>query len=228
MARIINNIGGFPALVPEGSGRITNTDPIGVYPESTLSLPWLVDPKVSWIAYNCQLEVDLDSGKALHKTLPQSDPQADTLASIDINSTGFDTAKGGVSLESNNTQDSDIIQRMASSTYRFTLRGSGLRLGYQIPIPGLVSVGGNDAVPVYPQRGYNRIAGNWSGVPLFFAVWELHYVVTGPLSSGEGQIAPVPPNPAYHINADQQLPTTITLPWSVRDQSATTSPPPGG
>ncbi len=204
------------------AGGVPSINPERTFPEDALSLPWTTDPATSWIDYRCWVEVLLDPGMALHKPLPQSNPAVDTLASAFITDADFDKNIGGVNLASS-SRAVDIIQRMASSTYRFILKGFGLRAGYTIPVPGIRSVGGIPAVPDFPQwTSGNVLVGNWSGIPMFFCEWELHYIVSqsphGTRSPGNpdaatGPVAaPIPPNPAQHIRGDAELPAGISLP----------------
>lgn len=189
-------------------------------PETNWTLPWGLVPEFSWLGFRCWTDVELDPGMVLHKPLPQTNPQPDTLAKTNCQSPTLDTdtfSGGGVNLSSRSTAV-DVVQRMASSTYRYILRGYGLRAGYQIPIPGLYLVNGIKPVPVWPQRATNYVVGNFSGVPIWFAIWELHYVVTEAVGAGSGQPQlPVPFNPALHIRSDAQLPTEIALPLSLAD-----------
>jgi hypothetical protein len=200
-----------------------DSDNAAQHPEDLVSLPWGVDPKVSWLDYNCWVEISLDAGMALHKILPQDDPDVDTLALLDMNASNLDTFKptnGGVNLASNSDAE-DIIQRMASSTYTFVLRGYGQRVGYQIPIPGITAVGAQNAVPGQVQRAYNKIIGNMMGVPVWFAEWWLEYIISGPIGPSPDPL--IPSNPAFHIGPDAVLPLSILVPRAGIDQAAINS-----
>lgn len=202
----------------------------GVQPETRLQLPWALNPETSWLDYRCWLENMLDPGMVLHKPLPQKASTPDDLGSVAMDDGGIDKARGGVSLTG--TGVLDVIQRMATSTYAFALKGWGLRVGFEIPIPRLVSVGGVDAVPGI-QRAYNMIVGNFAGVPVFYAQWNLEYMISsspGVSSPGLGGAslvgAPVPFNPALHIRPDAELPEGIDFPDSQTDQNSTPAAPP--
>ena len=201
-------------------GFVKNLDNQSVAPEDNVSLPWIFDPENTWLDYRCALEVRLDAGLALHKPLPQQNPAFDTLASVELGTPDQATnGKLGVNLLST-SKAVDVIQRMASSTYTFVLRGFGLRVGYQVPVPGLVSVGDQTAYPVGEQyTSGNVLVGNMiGGIPVFYCEWELPYAVT---QAPNLVNAPVPPNPALHINADVQLPIVVLLPSTPIDQNAT-------
>lgn len=197
---------------------ISDTDP-GTVLETDFLLPWVSDPATSWMDYQNELQCYLDAGLVLHKSLPQRVQTVDTLASSFLTDSGMDTNVKGMNLVSHG-QFTDSVQRMATSTYRFVLKGFGKRAGYPIPVPGLKSVAG---VPAYPDelqwsRG-NVVIGNFSGIPIFFNQWELWYFVTIPPKT---QQVP-PPNLAQHIRADAKLPKGMQAPFSLQDQQAKTT-----
>jgi hypothetical protein len=206
-----------PFLSEVVPGKEPNSAAKNQFPEGAITLPWGIDPATSWLDYRCWVECHLDAGMALHKPLPQSNPAVDTLASVGIADINADklTTDSGVNLDSLAGQN-DVIQRMASSTYRFVLLGWGLRVGYQIPIPGIIKIGNVVPVPGRIQRAYNVVVSNFAGIPTWFATWELHYLVTG--LPAESQ-APVPFNPALHVRPDAQLPKSVKLPWTQPDQA---------
>src|SRR5215469_15045523 len=124
----------------------------GTNPEKGYALPWGLNAAASWMDYSIWIEVILDPGLALHKPLPQYNTPADTLAVIGVQDPNADIAipaqGSGVNLVSQ-SQSVDVVQRMASPTYHFVLSGFAVRAGWQIPIPGLVSIGGVPCVPIY-------------------------------------------------------------------------------
>lgn len=220
----------FPLVTeqfPGGSGRtgdggpVTNT-PLPDSVNDKLFFPWAIDPEATWLSYNCDLEVVLDPGSALHKPLPQSYPDWDTLAGIDITSEAFASSTAGINLNSH-SRAVDIIQRMASSTYRFILRGQSLRAAYRVNIPGIARIQSAGpvvrAVPTYPQQARHQLAGNLlGGIPLWYATWELHYLLTVSPKATSPAMVPAVPNPAAHIRPDAQLPTVVRAPFLVPDQ----------
>ena len=69
------------------------------------------------------------------------------------------------------------------------MTGYAVRLGFEVPIPQLVTVGGQTAVQTDRRAGQGTIAGI-GGLPVFFAYWEIDYDLPGsPTDIG------VPPNP---------------------------------
>lgn len=188
----------------------------GQLAELGVQLPWVKDPEYSYLVYDCWVECVLDPGIALHRPLPQSPSPIDTLASADVAviASSLDTTHGVN--HASQGRFTDIAQRMANSEYRFILHGFALRAGYKVPIPGLKSVAGVPAIPDYPQRAYNKIVDNCSGIPLFLAEWELHYFVLLPPTSEQLP----PPNIADHIRPDVKLPEGMNVPLSQVDQNA--------
>ena len=208
-----------PSLVKVESAPPSHTADTAIFPEAGISLPWGVNPVASWVDYRCWVEVALDAGMALHKPLPQTAQPVDTLASVGINDANLDSVikpLGGVNMVSG-FRGADVIQRMATSTYRFILRGWGVRAGYQIPIPGIVAIGNSPVTPERIQRAGNVIVGNFAGIPIWLAFWEIHYIVAFPPQGSQAQ-APIPTNVAQHITPDAKLPATVKLPWTQPDQ----------
>jgi hypothetical protein len=218
----------FPFLADDYQGAldddVPNKDNKDILPEKALPLPYLADPAASYLDYRCWVECVLDAGMVLHKSLPQKQASVDTLASDFIDNKLLDqNKKSGVNIKPA-AQTVDTIQRMATSTYRFVLKGYGIRIGYQIPIPGLKSVGGMTAVPQGEQRAYNALAGYaLGGIPIWFARWEISYVLVG---TPTGTTAPIPPNLGAHIYPNTPLPQTVALPQTPIDMSAVASPGP--
>ncbi len=193
------------------------------HPERGVLLPWLFDPAVSWLDMVPELICYLDSGMVVHWPLPQYDTPADSLGVQDVFARKFGYRTDGVNLESA-SRDQGVVQRMAVSKYRFCLRGWARRVGYQIPIPKLVTVGGSPAIPddEQPQRAANVILGNWCGIPIWFARWELWYTVAVPPTAAQDP----PPNLAQHMSAETGLVKGAQSPVSVPDSTSVKTAPP--
>lgn len=204
---------------------VSDFDPYGNTLEKGVLLP-TPGGNATWVHYENTIYCVLDSGIVTHRTLPQFNTAPDTLASCMITDTNIDKITGkGVNTKSVD-QFADVVQRMAHSQYRFCMKGEAMRVGEQVPIPGLKLVGGVSAIPHdnNPQWAYNKIAGNYSGVILWYAEWELWYTVAVPPRS---QQLP-PPNLAQHIAADSPYPTGgIQAPISQPDDNAQTNNPVG-
>jgi len=179
--------------------------------------------KESWLYYDVELSCRLDSGIVVHRRLPQVDNTADSLASCIITDPNIDAITGrGVNLISHDNF-TDVVQRMAHSQYWFNLNGQAMRVGNQIPIPGIRSIGGKVAVPhdANPQWAYNKIVGNYSGVILWYAKWSLWYTLT---SAPTAQQVP-PQNLAMRIQGDAKTPDGILAPFTLPDDNAVATDP---
>ena len=123
----------------------------GAVIEKGVLLPWPKNPLVSWVYYDCTVGVMLDSGIAVHNRLPQVNNAPDTLSMCDLNNPRLNAiATGGVNLKCNN-QYTDIMQRMGHARYWFRLWGQALRIGKQVPIPGIRNHRRRAGHPLRPQ-----------------------------------------------------------------------------
>lgn len=187
--------------------------------ERNAKIPWSSDPAGSYAYYECCIEVMLDSGIVVHNRLPTVNGTPDTLASALIDDANLDRiVNTGVNLRSSD-QYVDIVQRMGHSRYWFRLWGQAIRIGYQVPIPGIRYIGGALAIPYdkNPQWAFNRIApgGNYGGVVVWHARWSLWYTVATPPSAN-----PLPAvDLAARVSNQTPLPGTdgLQAPWSRAD-----------
>ena len=187
--------------------------------EDGLLLAWPQDNSASWIYYDCTVGVMADSGIVVHNRLPQIDRRADTLGSCDYNDPKLEERTGGVNLQCLD-QYTDIVQRMGHTRYWFRLWGQALRIGQQVPIPSLKTIGGVPAIPydANPQWAYNRIAPsvNYGGIILWHAVWSLWYTTAVPPRNNYIPVA----DPAAHLNVNAKIPTDgIQAPYSQPDDN---------
>lgn len=202
----------------------SNVDP-GSFAERGVLLPWPSDPKASWVYYDCTLGVMLDSGIVVHNRLPQVDNTPDTLAMCDLDDSKLDEiSTGGVNLKCRD-QYEDIVQRMGHARYWFRLWGQALRIGHQVPIPGIKKIGGIDAIPYdrNPQWAFNRIfpGCNYGGVILWHAAWSLWYTTAQPPRT---QHIPTV-DPSAHISGTVKPPDGMQAPWSREDVNSEKTPP---
>lgn len=213
VARGLPAKGAFQAGVSDVDG--------GAFLEQGVLLPAATDPAGSYVYYDCTVTMMLDSGIVVHNRLPQVDNAPDTLASAMLDDTGLDTITGvGVNLKCRD-QYTDIVQRMGHARYWFRLWGQALRVAYQIPIPGIKSVGGVAVTPhdANPQMAYNRIfpGGNYGGLALWHAAWSLWYTTTVPPTDNAFPTA----DAAAHISGSAPVPQGIQAPYSQPDSNAT-------
>lgn len=209
---------------------VSNVDPSSPGGEEKgFLLPYPSDPGSSWVYYECHIEAFLDSGIVVHNRLPQVDHTPDTLSSCDYADSRLadlgTVNADGVNLRSNDDY-TDIVQRMAHSRYWFRLYGQALRVGHQVPIPRIVSIGGVPVVPydAKPQWAFNKIApgGNYSGFILWQASWSLWYTTAVPPRTN---IIPAN-NPAAAIDSATPPPSAVQSPYDQPDDSAVPAAPP--
>lgn len=193
--------------------------------EQGIVIPWSRDPAASYLYYDCTVGALLDSGIVVHNRLPQyNGPITDTLATIPIDDPRLDVVTSfGVNLRCRD-QYQDIIQRMGHSRYWFRIWGQALRAGYQVPIPGIKTIGGVPAIPHdnNPQWAFNKIlpGGNYSGVILWHARWSLWYTIVVPPVSTDDKLATLVADPSAHIRGDAALPVGMQSPFSQADDNA--------
>lgn len=219
-----NILKGLPVNSPYQAG-VSDVDTPNPVIETGEFLPWPSDPASSWVYFECAVGTILDNGIVVHNRLPQVNNRYDTLAATNIDDPNFaNMTSTGVNLNCSD-QYTDIIQRMGHSRYWFRLWGQALRVGHKVPIPGLKSIGGVQAIPYdkNPQWAFNRIfpGGNYSGVILWHAAWSLWYTTAVPPTT---QYIPTL-EPAAHINGDISLPSNIQSPYSQPDDNSVLSTP---
>ena len=200
---------------------ISNQDNGATPIEKEILLPTPTE-RATWVYYDVALGCALDSGIVVHRRLPQVDNEADTLASCVITDPNIDVLTGrGVNLKSNDAFE-DIVQRMAHSRYWFKLWGQAMRVGEQIPIPGLKTIGSVKAIPhdQNPQWAYNKIVGNYSGQVLWYAQWSLWYT----LASAPTTQQDPPQNLAQHTDGKSY--DGLQAPVSKPDDNAMAQGPP--
>lgn len=188
--------------------------------ENSVLLPVPSDANATWLYYDCNVGVVLDSGIVIHNRLPQVNNATDTLGVVNFDDPKMDEYTGlGINLKCND-QYRDIVQRMGHARYWFRLWGMALRVGYQIPIPILKSVGGVPAIPYdkNPQWAVCGIApgGNFSGVVLWRAQWSLWYTTISPPVN-----MTIPTSdPSAHISGVPPMPKGMQAPYSRPDDNA--------
>ena len=198
--------------------------------EQGIQLPWSKSPSASYFYYECTVGALLDSGIVVHNRLPQyNGPFNDTLATIPIDDPRLDLVTTfGVNLRCRD-QYQDVIQRMAHSRYWFRIWGQALRAGYQVPIPGIKTIGGAVAIPHdnNPQWAFNRImpGGNYSGVIMWHAMWSLWYTIVVPPTSTDDKEAMLVADPSAHISGNAALPSGMQAPYSQANDNAQSSGP---
>lgn len=216
-----NTAVGIPPTSPIEQG-ISNFDD-NLLVEDGILIPSVPDPVGSYVYYDCTVGVMLDSGMVVYNRLPQVNNAADTIAAALFSSPNLDQITGpGVNITCQD-QYQDILQRMGHARYWFRLWGQALRIGYQVPIPAIKTVGGVPVVPYdkNPQWGFNRIfpGGNYGGLILWHAQWSLWYTTLVPPVN---QSIPAADLQGHVLGTQQQPQDGIQSPWSQADDEATT------
>ncbi len=224
-----NTASGIPKNSPYKVG-VSDVDSVTPVIEQGVLVPWPSNPSASWVYFDCAVGVMLDSGIVVHHRLPQVDNAPDTISTMTLDNPNFSiTTAAGVNLKCRD-QYTDIVQRMGHARYWFRLWGQALRVGYQVPIPGLRTIGGVPAIPYdqNPQWGYNRVfpGGNYSGAVLWHAEWSLWYTTAvQPFNSGDLPAVDF----AAHITGKVPVPDSkgVQVPYSALDDNAVASKPAG-
>jgi hypothetical protein len=189
--------------------------------EADAGLLYVGDPVGSFRYFECQVGVMLDSGIVVHNQLPQVNNAPDTLAATDLDSDGYPFVTNlGVSLKCKD-QYADIVQRMGHARYWFRIWGRAARVGYQVPIPGIRTIGGVPAIPYdkNPQWACNSIVpgGNFGGVIMWRAEWSLWYTTAVPPTSSA---IPAADPTAQVVGSPDPPPAEMEVPVSLPDDSA--------
>lgn len=118
----------------------------------------------SWLAYDSHVAV-WRSRAVVHQAVLQSP---------EINDPTYDQADtGGLNYPTVGGTD-DIIQRSGRARYQASLVGYAARAGYPIPKPAVNTIG----TAVAHESGgqfLQKIVGNWLGVPIYAATWDIVY-----------------------------------------------------
>lgn len=216
--------------LPEGSAfqvGATDVDP-GLLVERDIDMPFVSSAEASWVYFDCSIGAMLDSGIVVHNRLPQVNRAHDTLARTTLNSVDLDKLiEPGVNLRCQD-QYKDIVQRMGHARYWFRIWGRALRIGYQIPIPGIKMIGGVPAIPHdnNPQWAYNSIVpgGNYGGAILWRAEWSLWYTTAEPPLGQQVAGNQIPAaDPSAHISIATPTRRGTQSPYSQPDDSSVLS-----
>jgi hypothetical protein len=177
-------------------------------------------PVNSWLYYQCGTRIETESGTVVGVTLPvaplvpgqsSSNQQWDAMNSPAV-PTGsqqgspfppladvISQAQGGNQSQnpqqSNNLVSEVFVQQRVSPIIYVFLEGEAIRMGYQIPIPTILSVNGSSVVMCnrsdMGEGFWQRIVGQ-NIAPVYGAKWKLRFVLSGRFPTTS---VPVPPNP---------------------------------
>lgn len=216
-----NAANGLPSgtTTPRQAG-VSDGDDGGV-PELKLALPFVGNPQATYLHWECVPEIRLSSGLALHRPLPQRQYAADSLSRADVYGNNPSGDSGESVNVSSRGQWTDYLQRCANSEYRFRLYGRAWRVALPVAIPGLVRFSNLVFTPDRQKVTGPSLVGNLSGFPVFYADWDLWYVITTQPRVANFQ---APPNLAARVRGDQQLPSGVPVPYSPADDNSVPGP----
>lgn len=144
------------------------------------------DPKNSWLKYTNRIQTYRDRAVVRQRILQAKD---DDQLPFEVNGTTgmVYPASGGID---------DVIQEGARGSYYVTMIGRAARAGWEIPRPKYATVGTIAATEIGGEFE-QAITGNWFGVPIYQAVWNLRYAL--PNSPGSVKLLS---NTREHLNGD--------------------------
>ena len=169
-----------------------------------------LNPKNSWLDYKVWLRYHERSGAVRHKLLLGADDGAARQPSQPEARPGAQYVWGGklgsddsireqlgpgvAAAEGKGTRTSDPVQRPTGPSRRIWLLGYGVRLGYRVPVPRLLSVGG--VTPIEVERWIDESPTSAIGeIPVYRTQWSIEYML--PSSPG---IIEIPANPILGID----------------------------
>ncbi len=187
---------------PPGKGN----QPDGNLFEATLkTILRNLDPENSWTEYQIEVVEEEYSNVVRHKPSPAIDRTLSTgdpfgnpskgprplpdgvLGPVPIGqkASAADDAVGAIGAPSKNGPNPpDYFQRAATPTRRIALQGFAVRVGYRVPVPRIVSVGGIAAVEEY-RWAAEKVISSIGDIPVFRTAWQIWYMLAdapaGPL-----------------------------------------------
>lgn len=198
---------------PQTKGLYGTTPSTKVGSDSTPFPNYVLDPATSWLAYDLKVRLLEDDRIAVHKPLQQRSPPQPVppldgfLGSAETTAVGAGPvrqvgnsagvaglASGGsaVGVPGAGVTSStlDLVQRVSAPNYTFILQGMGVRVGFPVPIPRVLSVGGIAVTQAWQDVSQDVLC-MASGVPIYRSTWTSAYVLP---ASPQGGL-PLPETP---------------------------------
>lgn len=175
-------------LVPSQLSHALSQNPNANPPRPVLPVVRNVRPdaKNSWLKYTNRIKTFRDRAVVRQRILQAKD--YDQLPFEVNGTTGMAyPAKAGTD---------DIIQEGARSSYYVEMQGRAARAGWEIPRPKYGTIGTEAATEIGGEFE-QAITGNWFGVPIYQAIWNLRYAL--PNSPGSVTLLA---NPREHLNGN--------------------------
>jgi hypothetical protein len=157
------------------------------------------DARLSWLAYDNKISI-IQKNENEHISFLQEVPkeyyQAST-AGPAASSQGFSIDHNVSNVDSGYETPNTVV--FGPSTYKVRMKGSALRVGYSIPVPAVVSVGGNAVTRSGESRYSHQMIAqsnilNEIGVsssqtnikfPVYLAMWDIEYNVESGVKSSD-------------------------------------------
>lgn len=145
-------------------------------------------PFNSWLLYENKLRIETQDTTVIHQPLATSKIGTPSGTNTLVSNSNYLNSANGFQGQRVNAPES-IIQQRSAPLHFVVMEGRAVRVGYEIPQPKLLTLGG---VPMFPYNlpgdGFSMgIVGN-VGLPIYAAKWRLRYV----LPRSPGTASPVP------------------------------------
>lgn len=139
-------------------------------------------PEKSYLDYKTWIEADRESPVAEQSPLQESEPEDTSNGDPHSEHFEWDVSPGSSGSE-------HILQKSGTRSYRYRVRGYATRVGYPVPRPRLIELGGKKAVEVHARYRPQKIAKIY-GVDVYRDAWDILYALpSAPTSTIE------PPGP---------------------------------
>jgi hypothetical protein len=159
----------------------------------------VVDPAVSWVAYQIEVTIVEKDRVVRHKPLtgaPGTKPNTSAVAqqTPSLNQT-LNKILGGSTWFASTFNVPDIIQRVSAPSVNCQVEGKAMRIGYRIPAIVFGVIGGVKATVIghYPQE---KVVSQVGGIPMYQMQWRTDYMLPNPPT---GPIV-LPANPAMQVD----------------------------
>jgi len=159
-----------PRMVSDGDSSIT----------TELSGNPLFPPKpekeASWLEYQNEFQMDQGHNRIEHQ-LYQDNPTVTPGNAVEM---GSSRATGSVSFHDRPHQIKHVIQDLGAPSYRMVLSGGAVRVAYPIPIPEVVTIGGQTAHILERHRRMSvvsHVPSEEGPLPVYAATWADVYTI---------------------------------------------------
>lgn len=147
-------------------------------------------PQASWLGYLITYEYQEQKGTAVHKRLGGTVTDQGSLYDPTQDVAPAARRMGGVqSLQQ--TSDKDVIQRVSAPPAKLYLHGKAERIGYEIPLPRLRTLGNQIVGPGRVVTARQGQVGLYGSVPIFRSEYTLEFDLPAPLAQPLPRLADI-------------------------------------